>query len=55
MSVKGEPMHQFGPPIKVHLDGPFNVGIGFCSHYPVTVDTGVLTNVVLEGAAGKVQ
>lgn len=55
MSVKGEPMHQFGPPIHLHLDGPFYVGIGFCSHYPATVDTGVLTNVVLENAAGKVK
>ena len=54
MSVKGEPMHQFGPPITLHLDGPFYVGIGFCSHYPATVDTGVLNDVVLENAAGKV-
>lgn len=55
LSVKGEPMHQFGPPINLHLDGPFYVGIGFCSHYPATVDTGVLTNVVLESAAGAVR
>src|SRR3954451_15048213 len=30
VSVDGEPMHQFGPPIQLHLDGPFYVGIGFC-------------------------
>ncbi|MGI4831704.1 MAG: hypothetical protein ACRYFU_26510 [Janthinobacterium lividum] len=54
MSVKGEPMHQFGPPLTLHLDGPFYVGIGFCSHYPATVDTGVFKDVVLENAAGKV-
>jgi hypothetical protein len=54
MSVKGEPMHQFGPPIHLHIDGPFYVGIGFCSHFPVTVDTGVFANVVLENLAGKV-
>ncbi len=55
MSLDGEPMHQFGPPIKLHLDAPFYVGIGFCSHQPETVDTAVLSNVVLENEAGKVQ
>jgi hypothetical protein len=54
ISVQGEPMHQFGPPIHVPMEGPFYVGIGFCSHYPVTVDTGVFSDVVLENAAGKV-
>lgn len=53
ISVQGEPMHQFGPPIKLHFDGPFYVGIGFCPHYPVTVDTGVFSNVVLRNSAGK--
>jgi hypothetical protein len=55
MSLDGEPMHQFGPPIKLHLDGPFYVGIGFCSHQPETVDTAVLSNVVLKNAAGRVR
>jgi hypothetical protein len=55
VSLDGEPMHQFGPPIKLHLDGPFYVGIGFCSHLPETVDTAVLSNVVLQNAAGQVQ
>ena len=55
ISVQGEPMHQFGPPIQLHFDGPFYVGIGFCSHYPDTVDTGVFSNVVLKNAAGKFQ
>ena len=54
VSVKGEPMHPLGPPIKLHFDGPIYVGLGFCSHLPVTVDTAVLSNVVLEAAAGKV-
>ena len=54
ISVKGEPMHQFGPPIQLHIDGPYYVGIGFCSHYPVTPDTGVFSNVLLENSAGKV-
>ena len=55
VSLEGEPMHQFGPPIKLHLEAPFYVGIGFCSHLPETVDTAVLSNVVLENAAGKVK
>jgi hypothetical protein len=55
VSVQGEPMHQFGPPITIHFDAPFYVGIGFCSHLPATVDTGVLSNVVFENAAGKVR
>jgi hypothetical protein len=55
VSIQGEPLHQFGPPIQIHFDGPFYAGIGFCSHQPATVDTGVLTNVVLENAAGRVQ
>ena len=55
VSLKGEPMHQFGPPIALHFDEPFYVGIGFCSHLPTTVDTGALSNVTLENAAGKVR
>lgn len=34
VSMNGEPMHQFGAPIELHLEGPFYVGIGFCSHLP---------------------
>ena len=55
VSLKGEPMHQFGPPIHLHFDGPFYVGIGFCSHLPATLDTAVLSDVALENSAGKVQ
>jgi hypothetical protein len=55
VSLEGEPMHQFGPPITLHFDAPFYVGIGFCSHLPETVDSAVLSNVVLENAAGKVR
>jgi hypothetical protein len=54
VSLEGEPMHQFGPPITLHLDAPFYVGIGFCSHLPDKSDTAVLSNVVLEDSAGKV-
>jgi hypothetical protein len=55
VSMDGEPMHQFGAPIQLHLDGPFYVGIGFCSHLPDKTDTAVLSNVVLENKAGKVR
>ena len=48
-------MHQVGAPTTLHLDGPFYVGIGFCSHLPATSDTTVLGNVVLENTAGKVR
>jgi hypothetical protein len=54
VSLEGEPMHQFGPPISLHLDGPFYVGIGFCSHLPDKSDIAVLSNVVLENSAGMV-
>src|SRR2546423_10552881 len=52
VSLTGEPMHQFGPPITLHFEEPFYVGIGFCSHLPATVDTAVLSNAVLANAAG---
>jgi hypothetical protein len=54
VSLEGEPMHQFGPPIHLHLTAPFYVGIGFCSHLPATVDTAVLSHVVLANKAGAV-
>jgi hypothetical protein len=55
VSLEGEPMHQFGPPITLHIDGPFYVGIGFCSHLPDKPDTAVLSNVVLENKAGEMR
>jgi hypothetical protein len=55
VSLEGEPMHQFGPPINLRIDGPFYVGIGFCSHLPDKSDTAVLSNVVLENSAGKIR
>jgi hypothetical protein len=55
VSFEGEPLHQFGAPINLHLDEPFYVGIGFCSHLPDKPDTAVLSNVVLENTAGAVR
>ncbi len=54
VSLEGEPLHQFGPPVTLHFEEPFYVGIGFCSHLPVKADTGVFSNVVLENSAGQV-
>jgi hypothetical protein len=54
VSMEGEPMYQFGAPIHLHMDGPFYVGIGFCSHLPDKSDTAVLSDVVLENSAGSV-
>lgn len=48
VSMNGEPMHQAGNSIQLHLDQPFYVGIGFCSHLPAKTDTAVFSNVVLE-------
>jgi hypothetical protein len=53
VSNHGEPMHQVGDPIQLHIDGPFYVGIGFCSHLPAKTDTAIFSNVVLENKAGK--
>ncbi len=48
VSMNGEPMHLVGDPIQLHLDKPFYVGIGFCSHLPAKTDTAVFSNVVLK-------
>jgi hypothetical protein len=55
VSMDGEPMRQAGPVANLHIDGPFYVGIGFCSHLPATSDTAQLSDVVLENSAGKVR
>jgi hypothetical protein len=54
VSQQGEPMHQYGAPVSVPLRGPLYVGVGFVSHLPTVTDTAVLSNVVLEPAAGRV-
>ncbi len=54
ISLEGEPLHQFGPPVQTHFQGPFYVGIGFCSHLPAQVSTGTFSNVILKNQAGAV-
>lgn len=48
VSMNGEPMHQVGDPIQLHLDKPFYAGIGFCSHLPAKTDTAIFSNVVFK-------
>jgi hypothetical protein len=55
VSENGAPMHQVGQTLTFHMDEPFYAGIGFASHTPDKSDTAVVSNVVLENAAGKVQ
>jgi hypothetical protein len=55
VSLEGEPMRPWGPPITQIIDGPFYVGIGFCSHLPDVADTAIVSNVVLENAAGRIR
>ncbi len=55
ISLEGEPMERLGPPVELHFEAPFYVGIGFCSHLPDKSDTAVFSNVILEGEAGKVR
>jgi hypothetical protein len=55
VSLRGEPLHQLGPPIALHFDAPFYVGIGFCSHLSITTDTAVFSNVVLKNGVDRIE
>ncbi len=55
VSLEGEPMTQYGPPIQLDFKEPFYVGFGFCSHLPDVADTATFSNVVLVNKAGKVR
>jgi TolB protein len=48
VSIHGEPLHQAGASIKLHLDGPFYVGIGLCSHNPAVTEKAVFSNLELK-------
>ena len=52
LSMKGEPMKQYGEPFTLKMDQPFYVGIGVCSHIPDQTTKAVLSNVILKNAAG---
>jgi hypothetical protein len=51
----GEPLHRVGPPVTFKINGPFYVGIGFCSHLADHSDTAVLSHVDFANAAGQVR
>jgi hypothetical protein len=55
VGTNGNAIHHVGDSIQLHLDEPFYVGIGFCSHLPAKTDTAILSNVVLENSAGKMR
>ncbi len=55
VSLEGEPVSRFGPPVVLEFTEPFHVGIGFCSHLPDVSDTAILTRLILENAAGRVR
>jgi len=54
-SENGEPMKQLGDTMHLNLKEPFYVGVGFCSHQPDVVKSCMISNVLLENAAGKVK
>jgi hypothetical protein len=55
VSENGGAMHQLGQTLTFHMEEPFYAGIGFASHTPDKSDTAVVSNVILENAAGKVR
>ncbi|MGB6691571.1 MAG: hypothetical protein WBE76_27355 [Terracidiphilus sp.] len=48
ISNTGEPLHQAGASIKLHLAEPFYVGIGVCSHNKDVVESATFANVELQ-------
>ncbi len=55
VGLNGGPMSPVGSPAALHVDGPFYVGIGFCSHLPDKSDTAGLSVVVLQNSPGKIR
>jgi TolB protein len=50
VSNHGEPLHQVGASIKLHVHEPFYAGIGVCSHNKDVVETAKFSNMKLETA-----
>src|SRR3974390_585280 len=48
LSNRGEPLHQVGASIRLHLDDPFYAGIGVCSHNNDVVERATFANVKLD-------
>jgi hypothetical protein len=51
LSLHGEPLHQVGASTKLHVEGPFYVGIGLTAHDAATTDKVVFSHVRLETPA----
>lgn len=47
LSLHGEPLHQVGASIKLHLDGPFYAGMGGCSHNKEVTEKATFAHVEL--------
>jgi TolB protein len=47
VSLHGEPLHQSGAAIKLHLDEPFYAGIGLSAHDPNAVETATFSHLEL--------
>lgn len=48
LSMNGEPLHPIGTSVQMHLQEPFYVGIGLCSHDPNRVEKAVFSHVTIE-------
>ncbi len=48
LSMSGEPLHPVGNSVQLHLQEPFYVGIGLCSHDPNHVEQAVFSHVTIE-------
>lgn len=48
LSNHGEPLHQVGASIKLHLQEPFYAGIGVCSHNKDSVEAATFTRLTME-------
>ena len=51
LSMNGEPLHQAGASIKLHLNGPFYAGLGVCSHNQNAVEQATFAHVELQPLA----
>ncbi len=54
VSLEGEPLAAYGPPLELELAEPFYVGIGFSSHLPDVVDSASLSQRRVGHQGGKV-
>jgi TolB protein len=50
-ATAGAPLHQVGASAQIHLQEPFYIGIGLCSHDPNKTEKAVFSHVTLEPTA----